>query len=123
MDAKKTINFNVTPSQHETISLRAAENGFDDIINYIKVVALNTQTSSLTPTVTLGDETSVCLDFEVSAAQKKKIEANLEASACETMHEYLLFVSMHAVVSAVLEVRSTGNLDSMLARIAASKKQ
>ena len=49
MDTAIDINFNVTPSQKETIDLRASENGFDDISAYLKVVALKTQAFTLTP--------------------------------------------------------------------------
>ena len=123
MDSSIEINFNVTPSQKDTIQLRMRENGFDDISAYIKVVALKTQAFTLKSLDASSQEASVELSFKVNALQKEEIEKNLKASDCEDLTSYLLYVSLHGVVTSVVEVRSTGNLDSMLERIAASKKR
>lgn len=123
MDANVSINFKVTPSQKETIALRAAENGFDDISAYLKVAALKTQAFNPTPAGTSMQEPDIELGFMVTEQQNKSIEEKVQESACKDLSTYLIYVSLHAVVSAVLEVRSTGNLSSMLERIAASKKQ
>ena len=74
MDTAIDIHFNVTPSQNETIGLRAAENGFDDISAYLKVVALKTQAFTLTPAGSSTEEASVELGFKVTESQKTKIE-------------------------------------------------
>jgi hypothetical protein len=121
MDTTINIHFNVTPSQKETIYLRASENGFDDISAYVKVVALKTQAFSLTPAALSTEEASIELGFKVSTSQKTKIEENMKESGCDNMTTYLQYVALHAVVTAVVEVRSSGSLDAMLARIAKAK--
>lgn len=115
------INFKVTPSQKETIDLRASENGFDDISVYLKVVALKTQSFSMKPVDTSTENLSIELGFQVTEEEKKQIEENMQESKCEDLTSYLQFIALHAVVSAVVEVRSTGSLDSMLERIAKSR--
>lgn len=117
------ITFKVTEAQYQTIALRAAENGFDDIPCYIKVVALHTQAFKLTSALSAIGTPSKELSFQVTPAQNAKIEANMKESGCEQRDTYLEYVALHGVVSAVVEVRSTGTLDSMLARISASKKK
>jgi len=121
MDTTINISFKVTPSQKETIDLRASENGFDDTSAYVKVVALKTQAFTLTPAGSSTEEASVELGFNVTEAQKTKIEENMKENGCEDLTSYLKYVALHAVVTAVVEVRSTGNLDAMLARIAKAK--
>ena len=121
MDTAIDIKFNVTPSQKETIDLRASENGFDEISAYLKVVALKTQAFTLTPAGVSTGEASVELGFKVTALQKTKIEEKMKESGCEDLASYLQYVALHAVVTAVVEVRSTGNFDAMLARIAKAK--
>ena len=123
MNASTSICFNVTPSQKETIALRTAENGFDDISAYLKVVALKTQAFTLTSEVSSAQEASIELSFDVTESQKAKIEENRESSGCKDLATYLRYVALHAVVTAVVEVRSTGTLDDMLKRIADSRKQ
>ncbi|MBT8349126.1 MAG: hypothetical protein HKP62_06760 [Sulfurovum sp.] len=121
MDTSMNINFKVTPSQKETIDLRASENGFDDPSEYVKVVALKTQAFTLTPTSASIGEASVEVGFNVTELQKIKIEENMKESGCENLTSYLIYVALHAVVTAVVEIRSTGNFDDMLARIAKAK--
>lgn len=121
MDTSMNINFKVTPSQKETIDLRASENGFDDSSAYVKVVALKTQAFTLTPTSASIGEASVEVGFNVTELQKIKIEENMKESGCENLTSYLIYVALHAVVTAVVEIRSTGNFDDMLARIAKAK--
>ncbi len=117
------IHFKVTPSQKETIDLRAAENGFDNIPAYLKVVALKTASFNLTSAGLSTEEPSIVLGFKVTPSQKSKIEENMKESGCDALDTYLRYVALHAVVSAVVEVRSTGTLDAMLKRIADSKKR
>ena len=123
MDTTIDINFNVTQEQKETIELRASENGFDDISAYVKVVALKPQAFILTPAGSSTGGASVELGFKVTEAQKIKIEENMKESGCEDLTSYLKYVALHAVVTAVVEVRSTGNFDSMLERIAKAKRR
>lgn len=123
MDRAIDINFNVTPSQKETIGLRALENGFDEISAYLKVVALKTQAFTLTPAGSSPGEESVELGFKVTESQKMKIEEKMKENACEDLTSYLKYVALHAVVTAVVEIRSTGNFDSMLERIAKAKRK
>lgn len=118
----QNIDFKVTPTQKETIELRAVENGFDDARSYIKVVALKSAPFVLTSAGTSDEEPSISLGFEVSESQKSKIEANMKESNCEDLATYLRYVALHGVVNAVVEVRSTGKLDDMLQRIAESRK-
>ena len=115
------IHFHVTQEQKETIDLRASENGFDDTSAYLKVVALKTQAFTLTPAGSSSGEASVELGFKVTQAQKTKIEENMKEIGCEDLTSYLTYVALHAVVTAVVEIRSTGSLDAMLARIAKAK--
>ncbi len=122
MDSAIDISFKVTPAQKETIELRAAENGFDDVYTYIKVVALKTQAFNLTSAGVSNLEPTIELSFKVTPLQKTRLDENMKESECEDMATYLRYVSLHAVVSAVIEVRSTGGLDDMLKRIADSRK-
>jgi hypothetical protein len=121
MDTMIDIHFHVTQEQKETIDLRASENGFDDTSAYLKVVALKTQAFTLTPAGSSSGEASVELGFQVTQAQKTKIEENMKEIGCEDLTSYLTYVALHAVVTAVVEIRSTGSLDAMLARIAKAK--
>ena len=121
MDTTTDIHFHVTQEQKTTIELRASENGFDEISAYLKVVALKTQPFTLTPAGSSTGEASVELGFKVTQAQKTKIEENMKESGCEEFTDYLRYVALHAVVTAVVEVRSTGSLDDMLARITKAK--
>ncbi len=123
MDTAININFKVTPSQKETIGLRALENGFDEISAYVKVVALKTQAFTLTPAGSSTGEASAELGFKVTESQKTKIEEKMKESGCEDLTTYLQYVALHAVVIAAVEVRSTGNFDSMLERIAKTKRK
>jgi len=118
MDTMMDIHFHVTQEQKETIDLRASENGFDDTSAYLKVVALKTQAFTLTPAGSSSGEASVELGFKVTQAQKTKIEENMKEIGCEDLTIYLTYVALHAVVTAVVEIRSTGSMDAMLARIA-----
>ncbi len=117
------INFKVTPSQKETILLRALENGFDEIPAYLKVVAIKVAPFNVINKIISMHDASEELGFKVTEAQKLRIDANMKESGSEDMTEYLLNVSLHGVVNAVVEVRSTGNLEAMLKRIQDSKAQ
>lgn len=123
MSSTINITFMVTPTQRNTIELRAKENGFDDIIAYIKVVALKTQPFTLTAAGFSSEEKSVKLGFEVTSSQQDKIEEKMKESECDDMESYLKYVSLHSVVTAVVEVRSTGDFEAMLQRISDSKKR
>ncbi|QOY53596.1 hypothetical protein HUE87_06625 [Candidatus Sulfurimonas marisnigri] len=98
-----------------------SENGFDEIYAYLKVVALKTQTFSVTSAGSSTEEASVELGFKVTESQKTKIEENMKESGCVDLTTYLVYVALHAVVTAVVEVRSTGSLDEMLKRITDSR--
>jgi len=121
MDSTINISFNVTAAQKETIESRMSENGFDDLSAYLKVVALKTQTFSLTSAGAPKQEESVELGFKVTESQKTKIEEKMKESGAENLTNYLQYVALHAVVTAAVEVRSTGSFDAMLERIAKSK--
>ena len=60
-------------------------------------------------------------DTIITQSQKTKIEENIEKSECPDIQTYLKHVALHGVISAVVEVRSTGTLDAMLARIATKR--
>lgn len=122
MDSMIDIEFKVTPSQKETIDLRAEENGFDDVSIYLKVVALKTQSFTISSAGSSLEDPTVALGFKVTESQKKKIEEDMKESGCEELSRYLAYVALHGVVTAVVEVRSTGGLDAMLQRIAESRK-
>lgn len=115
------INFKVTPSQKKTIDLRVAENGFDDISSYIKVVALNVQKFTIRNPETLAEEVSVELGFTLTEAQKTNLDRNMEESNCKDVAVYLTHVALYGVISAVIEIRSTGKLNAMLERIAKAR--
>lgn len=123
MNPEIQINFNVTPAQKETILLRTLENGFDEIPAYLKVVAIKVEPFNVVNKIESMHEASEELGFKVTEAQKMRIDANMKESGSEDMTEYLLNVSLHGVVNAVVEVRSTGNLEAMLKRIQDSKAQ
>jgi len=116
------IHFKVTPEQKATIDLRAEENGFDNATTYIKVVALKTQTFKFTSAGASTQEPTIELSFQVTEQQKATLDENIKESNCEEMTDYLQYVALHAVVTSIVEVRSTGNLDSMLQRITDSRR-
>lgn len=122
MDTRISICFKVSPAQKEKIDARAFENGFDDTSAYVKVAALKTQEFKLTSAGMSSEEGSIELGFKATQAQVEKIEENMKNSHCEDLTAYLQYVALHAVVNAVIEVRSTGGLDDMLKRIADSRK-
>lgn len=121
MSSNISINFKVTLSQKETIDLRVLENGFDDISAYLKIVALKTQTFNAVPTGALEEAGTLELGFKVTSAQKTSLDEKVQASGSKDLEAYLQYVALHGVVTAVIEVRSTGNLDTMLERIARAK--
>jgi hypothetical protein len=115
------INFKVTPSQKETIDSRVQENGFDDITNYIKVVALKMQKFTIRTPEESSEEASVEIGFTLSEAQKITLDKNMEESNCKDLSIYLTHVALHSVISAVIEIRSSGKLNAMLERIAKAR--
>ncbi len=123
MDEKTDINFKVTPAQKETIDIRAQENCFDDVRSYLKVAALKAQPFSISPAGSTQDEPTIELGFSITKAQKATLEEKMQESGAKELEEYLRYVALHGVVTSVIEIRSTGNLDSMLERIAASKRR
>lgn len=115
------IRFKVSQAEKETIALRAEENGFDTIASYVKVAALKA-------------DTFVCkheskglqfeeISFKVTPAQHAKLEKNMKESEAKNLEDYLCYVALHAVVGAVIEIRSTGSFDEMVARIMEAKKK
>ena len=118
-----SIKFKVTPSQKETIDKRVVENGFDDIASYIKVVALKTETFNYTPAGSSNEEASIEIELHISDSRRAVIEEKMIASGAKDLGTYLQYVALHAVISSVIEIRSTGSLDDMLQRIADSKKR
>ena len=123
MDTSIDIRFNVSPADKETIELRVAENGFDDISSYVKVVALKAETFVCNPAGTTSEENSVEIAFKVTPTQKTKLDEHMKEAGAQTLTDYLCYVSLHAVVGAVVEIRSTGSFDEMVARIMAAKKK
>jgi hypothetical protein len=121
MDTSFYVSFNVTQSQKETIESRMSENGFDELSAYLKVVALKTQTFSFSSVGSSTQEASVEVGFKVTESQKEKIDEKMKESGCEDLTSYLQYVALHAVVSAIVEVRSSGDFEDMLKRIAAAK--
>jgi len=115
------INFKVTPSQKETIDLRVCENGFDDISSYIKVAALKMQKFTIRNPETSAEEASVELGFTLTEAQKVILDKNMQESDCKDIAVYLTHVALYGVISAVIEIRSTGKLNAMLERIAKAR--
>ncbi|SFV59218.1 hypothetical protein MNB_SM-4-1686 [hydrothermal vent metagenome] len=115
------INFKVTPSQKETIDLRVEENGFDDITSYIKVVALKIQKFTIRTPEESSEEASVELGFTLNEAQKTTLDTNMKESNCADISAYLIHVALYSVISAVIEIRSTGKLNAMLERIAKAR--
>ena len=109
-----SIKFKVTPSQKETIDKRVLENGFDDIAAYIKVVALKTETFTYTPAGTSNEEASIEIEIHLSSSQRSVIEEKMRASGAQDLGNYLQYVALHAVISSVIEIRSTGSLDLLL---------
>ena len=123
MDTTINVSFNVTPSQKETIVSRMLENGFDELSAYLKVVALKTQTFSLVSDSSSTGEASVELGFKVTESQKTKIEDKMKECGTENLTSYLQYVALHGVVTAIVEVRSSGDFEDMLKRIAAAKRK
>ena len=121
MDTDVSINFNVTPLQKEAIVSRMLENGFDELSTYLKVVSLKAQNFNATSADRSTYNASVELGFKITELQQITLEKNLKESSCEDLSTYLKHVALYGVIIAVVEVRSTGNLDAMLERIAKSK--
>jgi dihydroneopterin aldolase len=117
------INFKVTPSQKETIDKRAIENGFDNVSAYVKVVALKTEAFTYTSAGSSSEEATIEIEFSVTSSQQTTLEDKMKASGAKDLETYLQYVALHAVISSVIEIRSTGTLDDMLQRIADSKKK
>ncbi|MDF1884089.1 hypothetical protein JHD49_09075 [Sulfurimonas sp. SAG-AH-194-C21] len=115
------INFKVTLSQKETIDLRVAENGFDDISSYIKVAALKMQKFTIRNPEESVEEVSVELSITLTEVQKISLDKNMEESGCKDVAEFLTHVALYGVISAVIEIRSTGKLNAMLERIAKAR--
>lgn len=122
MDANISISFNVTALEKQDIVSRMLENGFDDISAYLKVVSLRAEKFNATSADTSTYNASVELGFKISPLQKTRLERNMRESSCKDMTTYLKHVALYSAVRSVVEVRSTGNLDAMLTRIAESKK-
>ena len=118
-----TINVKMTPSQKETIDKRGLENGFDDIVSDIKVVALKTDAFNYTPAGSSDEEANIEIELHVSESQRAVIDEKTRASGSKDIETYLAYVALHAVISSTIEIRSTGSLDDMLQRIAESKKR
>ena len=119
-----TIDFTATPTQKETIELRAKENAFDDVTAYLKVVALKAQPFNISSAgLSQEGEASIALSIDVTQAQKESLEEKMKESGAKDLQSYLLYVALHGVITSVIEIRSTGNLDSMLERIAASRRR
>lgn len=116
-----TIQCLMSPSQLQTIQTRAQENGFDDVAVYLKVTALKTQAFKISPAGMENETSSETIDFNVNEAERAKIEELAKESGSETISQYVIYAALHAVVTAVVEVRSTGSFDDMLQRIAAKK--
>jgi len=121
MDTLIKIAFKVSPAQKEKIDARVFENGFDDLSVYLKVAALKTQKFTPSSAGMSEGEPSIELSFKATQAQIEKIEANWQESECKDLQSYLQYVSLHAVMTAVIEVRSSGGLDDMLSRIVKNK--
>ncbi|MFT5661665.1 MAG: hypothetical protein ACI9TV_002312 [Sulfurimonas sp.] len=121
MDTDVSINFNVTPLQKEAIVSRMLENGFDELSAYLKVVSLKAQKFNATSADRSTYNASIELGFKITELQQTTLEKNLKESSCEDLSTYLKHVALYGVIMAVVEVRSTGNLDAMLERIAKSK--
>lgn len=117
------INFKVTPAQKEAIVSRMLENGFDEISSYLKVVALQTEKFNSASADLSIEGASVELGFQVNELQKEKIEKRMKESDCENLTVYLKHIALHGVITAVVEIRSTGNLNAMLERIAKAKRK
>lgn len=121
MDAPISINFNVTALQEQAIISRMLENGFDDISSYLKVVSLKAEKFNATSADTSTYNASVELGFQITEIQQTRLEKNMKESSCKDLTTYLKHVALYGALRAVVEVRSTGNLDAMLARITKAK--
>lgn len=121
MDTVIDIKFNVTPQENETIHSRALENGFDEASTYIKVVALKTESISMSSADASSEEASVEIGFQVTETQKLKIEEQMKENGCKDLTTYLKHLALYGVVSATVEVRSSGNFADMVKRIAERK--
>lgn len=118
----QSIVLSVTPSQIQTIRLRAKENGFDEIAAYLKVLALRTDSFVLSPINSSDEVPSVEISFSVDEIERAKIEKKVQDSSAKSLEEYLLYIALYGIVNTTVEIRSSGSLDSMLERIAQSKK-
>ncbi|PHQ88861.1 MAG: hypothetical protein COB42_07970 [Sulfurimonas sp.] len=121
MDTAVKINFSVTPSQEVIMQQRARENGFESLEAYLKVVAVKAPVCKVMPEQPTTEKETLCIDFEVSAEQKAQMQEKLKGSDTNDLSAYLKYVALNALVNIVVEVRSTGNLDAMLQRIASSR--
>ena len=118
----QSIVLEVTPSQKETLELRACENGFDSVSSYLKVLALRIDSFIFSALDATAQEKSFTFSFDVDVTQKEKIDKKVQESNAQTLEEYLLYIGLYGIINATVEIRSSGTLDSMLERIAQSKK-
>lgn len=118
----QSIVLEVTPSQKETLELRACENGFVSVSSYLKVLALRIDSFIFSALDATAQEKSFTFSFDVDVTQKEKIDKKVQESNAQTLEEYLLYIGLYGIINATVEIRSSGTLDSMLERIAQSKK-
>jgi hypothetical protein len=116
------LTFKVTQEQKETIDFRVRENGFENLSSYLKIAALKTQSFTLTFAGVAKVKPTIELSFLVTEQERELILEKMKENQCEELDTYLAYVAQHTVISGVIEVRSTGTLDAMLARIAKSRK-
>lgn len=121
MDTPINISFKVTPSEKEAMEHRAHENGFDSLASFIKLVALRSskyKVTSATPTI---EKSSEIISLKVTAEQKEILEKKAKEGDSQDLETYLKFITLNAVVTVTVEIRSSGKLDAMLSRIAVGR--
>jgi hypothetical protein len=116
------ISLQVTAKQFETITKRTEENGFDDITTYVKHAALKVDPFTLSDAGMSHETPTHTIEFDTTDAQHAKIEAKMEAMECDELNTYLTYVALHGVTTVVIEVRSDGSFDDMVARIQKMKE-
>lgn len=122
MDTLESISFKVTPSEMSAMQHRAHENGFESVASFMKLVALRSSKYKVTAEKSTVEKQSQSITIKVTAEQKEIMEKKAKEGDSEDLVTYLKFITLNAVVTVTVEVRSSGKLDSMLERIAKSRK-
>lgn len=121
MDKLITINFKVTPTEKKSMEHRAHENGFEELASFIKLVALKSSKYKVKSSLPTVEKSSETITIKATEEQKAIMQRKAKEGDSDNLENYLKFITLNAVVTVSVEVRSSGKLDDMLSRIAGTR--